>query len=336
MRQATGRSQKLPPVLGFAVKRSCRSSPFANALRVHVAHALFATSVLGGCKDHHDGVASATVPLIVEGNRPFIELVLRVGERTPRTARFLVDSGGGGFLMTESLAGDLGLELGETSTEEGRQYAHVKTSIEASVGAFVLELRPERVSVAMGTDDILPDAAPGHADGMLPGHVLSQYHVVFDYPHSTFTIAHAGVLRPKGESIAMPVSKGSGFPRTEIEIDGITYGFLIDTGASFTMVSEVVLKALGSAHADWPRHDGAYGEAATLGGQTLETLTVPRGRWGSLQLAEFGVTSQREGTFEQWMSSMMTTPISGSLAGNVLRRYRVELDYPGRTLYLGP
>ena len=103
------------------------------------------------------------------------------------------------------------------------------------------------------------------------------------------------------------------------------------------MVSEVLLKSWGSDHPDWERHNGAFGEAATLGGMTLETMFVPAGRWGTRQLDRFGVTSQREGTFEKWMSSMMAAPIVGSLAGNVLKRFRVELDYPNSKLYLsGP
>ncbi len=50
---------------------------------------------------------------------------------------------------------------------------------------------------------ILPSAAPGHAEGMIPGHVLAKYHVVFDYPVATLTIAPFGVLTPK--DIAMPM-----------------------------------------------------------------------------------------------------------------------------------
>ncbi|MGH7461405.1 MAG: hypothetical protein ACREMA_10295, partial [Longimicrobiales bacterium] len=115
---------------------------------------------------------------------------------------------------------------------------------------------------------------------------------------------------------------------------GVKYGFLLDTGASFTMVSDALLKTWGSEHPDWPRHAGAFGEAATLGGQTLETMFVPRGLWQSQQLAEFGVTSQREGTFERYMSRMMTAPIVGALAGNVLKHFRVELDYANEKLYL--
>ena len=132
----------------------------------------------------------------------------------------------------------------------------------------------------------------------------------------------------------MPVSRRQGYPRTEIEVEGTKYGLLLDTGASFTMVSEVLLKSWGSAHPEWPRQAGAAGEAATLGGQTLETMTVPVAQRGPFAISELGVTSQQEGTFEKWMSQMMTAPIVGSLAGNVLKRFRVELDYPNRTLYL--
>ena len=132
----------------------------------------------------------------------------------------------------------------------------------------------------------------------------------------------------------MPVAKQSGFPRTEIEVDGKTHGLLLDTGASFTMVSQALLEDWGKAHADWKRHKGAYGEAATLGGQTLETMFIPTVTWGGHALTDVGVVSQQAGVFEKWMSSMMAAPIVGSLAGNVLEEFRVDLDYPNQKLYL--
>lgn len=184
------------------------------------------------------------------------------------------------------------------------------------------------------TDNVLPNANAGHADGMVPGHVLSRYHVIFDYPAATFTLASPRVLTPRGTALPMPVSTPQGFPRTELDVDGTRYGMLLDTGASFTMVSELVLSAWGQRHPDWPRHPGAFGEAATLGGQTLETMFVAQGTWGGFVLSEVGVTSQRAGTFERYLSGMMRQPIVGSLAGNVLKGFRVELDYAHETLYL--
>jgi len=279
-------------------------------------------------------VDHVTVPLLVEGNRPFIDVAFRRPDGSTRSARFVVDSGGGGFLIAEPLARDLGLRWGVTRHEEGAEFAVAEVPPKAFVGDFPLDLNPKRVIIMVGAASILPKAAPGHAEGLFPGHLLARYHVVFDYPRGAFTLALPGALTPRGDALPMPVSKPAGFPRTEIEVAGATYGFLIDTGASFTMVSEVLLKSWGGGHPDWPRQPGAVGEAATLGGMTLETMFVPRAQWGARELQEFGVVSQREGTFERWMSSMMTAPIVGSLAGNVLKRFRLELDYPNAKLYI--
>lgn len=279
-------------------------------------------------------VDQASVPLIVEGNRPFVEVTFRKPDGATRKARFLIDTGGGGFLITEPLARELGLKWGKTTHEEGAEFGAVTSKPDVLIGNFPLTLNPKRIAVVIGTDNVLPRAAPGRAEGMIPGHVLARYHVVFDYPNATFTIARPGVLIPKGIASPMPVSKRSGFPRTEITVSGSTHGMLLDTGASFTMVSEALLKSWGTQHADWPRHNGAYGDAALLGGQTLETMFVPEAQWWSFRIAELGVVSQREGTFERYMSGMMTAPIIGSLGGNVLKYFRVELDYAHSRLYL--
>jgi predicted aspartyl protease len=282
-------------------------------------------------------VEQVTVPLIVEGNRPFIDLTFRRADGSTRTARFLIDSGGGGFQITEPLARDIGLRWGATIRAEGAEFAKPTEIPKVYVGDFPLELNPNRVGISIGRDNVLPKTAPGHAEGMLPGHVIAQYFVVFDYPKGKFTLARANVLTPKGTPLPMPVGPQSGFPRTEIEVAGTKYAMLLDTGASFTMVSAAVLKSWGAAHPEWPRYQGAYGEAKTLGGQTLETMTLPGGLWGTHKLTEFGVTSQGEGVFEKYMSAMMAAPIVGSLAGNVLKHFRLELDYPNSKLYIsGP
>jgi predicted aspartyl protease len=276
----------------------------------------------------------ASVPLIVEGNRPYIEVTFRKPDGTTRKARMLLDTGGGGFILTEGLARDLGLQWGAKGREEGKELASATSVPSAWVGDFQLTLNPERVIVEFGSDNFMWPASGGHAEGLVPGHVLSQYHVVFDYPNARFTVAKPGVLTPRGESLPMPVGRPSGFGRTEIEVDGMRYGLLLDTGASFTMVSEELLKSWGSRHADWKRYPGAYGDAKTLGGQTLETMFVPRVTWAGQGLTDVGVTSQRKGVFETYMTGMMAEPIVGSLAGNVLKAYRVELDYPNQKLYL--
>jgi hypothetical protein len=216
-------------------------------------------------KEPASAQAQATIPLRVEGNRPLVELTLSRADGTSRKATFLVDSGGGGFVMVESLAKDLGLTWVGWTKEEGQKFSLIEKAPKVSVGEFPLELDPVRVLVVLEKENMLPAAAPGHADGLLPGHVLSKYHVVFDYPAGKFTVAAPGALESKGDALPMPVAKKSGFPRTEIEVDGEKLGFLVDTGASFTMVSEVLLKRWGEKHPDWPRAKGEVGDERDRG-----------------------------------------------------------------------
>lgn len=279
-------------------------------------------------------VDSATVSMRVEGNRAFVDLTFSRADGTRRSARFWIDTGGDDFVLTEALARDLGLTW-HAPQQPGSKYAPVVTRIpQPFLGALPLTVVDSQVAVLLGSENLLPTAAPGHADGLLPGHVLSQYQVILDYPTGSFTLARPGVIEPTGEPLPMPVSKPMDFPRTEIEVAGQTYGLLLDTGASFSVVSEAVLVAWGRHHPSWPRHLGALGEAKTLGAHPLETMIVPAARWGSYSIQNIGVVSQPEGVFERYMSSEMAAPIVGSLGGNVLKSFRVELDYAQQTLYL--
>ncbi len=273
-------------------------------------------------------VHSVTVPLLVQSGRPYVELTLSGAEGSSRKARFLVDTGGGAFILSEKLASELKLKLGESSQEDGQRFARVSGTVRASLNDFELELNPNRTIVQIGS------GPPHLADGMLPGHILAKYHVVFDYPNRIFTLALPRLIKPEGAPLPMPTHKKSGFPRTEIVVDGETYGLLLDTGASFTMVSEALLKKWGSQNPNWARYPGAHGDAKTLGGMTLETMYLSNAKWGAFEITAVGVTSQREGTFERWMSSMTTTPIVGALAGNVLKNFRIELDYANEKLYI--
>src|SRR4051812_41315042 len=89
----------------------------------------------------------ATVPLLVEKNRPYVELTFQRPDGSRRKARFLVDSGGGGFGLTEPLARDLGLKWGPTMTSEGKEFALITDPVKVSIGDFPLELNPKMVGV---------------------------------------------------------------------------------------------------------------------------------------------------------------------------------------------
>src|SRR5262249_1046967 len=190
----------------------------------------------------------ATVPLFVENNRPYIDLDFTRTDGSVRKARFFLDTGGGAFILTESLANDIGLKpTGPEQKAEGRRFAPTQVS-SARVGEMELDLENVMSVIVMGQKRI---SAGDAAEAMVPGHLLACYHVIFDYPAKKFTWAKPGILKPQGARIASPIGKQSGFPRIELQIGGANYGFLLDTGATFTMISIETLNDWGAKHADW-------------------------------------------------------------------------------------
>ena len=53
---------------------------------------------------------SATVPLDASTNSTIVEFTIQKRDGTPRKARFLVDTGGGAFILAEPLANEIGAE----------------------------------------------------------------------------------------------------------------------------------------------------------------------------------------------------------------------------------
>jgi hypothetical protein len=128
-----------------------------------------------------------------------------------------------------------------------------------------------------------------------------------------------------------------GFPRTEIEVAGETYGMLLDTGPPATIISRAVLADWAEKKPGWARHDQPRGDAEALaraGGQVLETMVIEDVAWGDHALDRLTVAAQREGVFEDYMSRMMTAPVVGALGSNAFKDFRLELDYRNETLYL--
>jgi PDZ domain len=195
-----------------------------------------------------------------------------------------------------------------------------------------------KVSVAAPLSEDSWDAFAGVvAGGFLPATVLKNYDVVFDYPGHTFTLAKPGVVVHRGTPLSISVQPTTGFARTEIKIAGEAYGFMLDTGAAYTGASRAVVDGWIHEHPAWPHSVGAVGAANMVGKQfdVMNMLVrVPELEWGPFRLRNVGMVSRPRGVYEQAISKEMTAPIIGALAGNVLREFRIEIDYPAGMAYL--
>jgi len=279
---------------------------------------------------------SGTVPLTFEMDSPVVSLTMRTKAGAERPARFLVDTGGGGLLLTEELADELGLKIEREAAkvgDGGSSYAPVETP-RIEIGGMPLDLAKARCLAVLDGRPVLHGCT---VEAFFPGHVLAAHHVVFDYPGRTFTLARPGSAKPRGVRVPSPIEARSGFPRIELEVDGETHGFLLDSGASFTMISRDLLQRWRTDHPELRGMIGAVGVANMTGGE-METQALvtrlPEMLWADFTLDQVVAVSRPGGTFEKYMSSMMTAPVVGALGGNVLKHFRVEIDYANGATWL--
>lgn len=288
-------------------------------------------------KTGQGNIGSATASMQIEDNRVFVPLCVTGPNGVSKVVPFWVDSGGDAVFLSGRLARELGLK-GQGSRFEamGETPAHFVTKPRLSLAGMPIDLEHASVAapLAENSSDVFIGIAAG---GFLPATVLRNYDVVFDYPGHTFTLAEPGVITHRGAILRVAVQPTTGFVTTEIELAGQTYGFMLDTGAAYTGISRAVLDRWIREHPLWPHSVGAVGAANMVGKHfdvTNMLVRVPRLKWGPFLLRDVGMVSRPTGNYEKALSKDMAAPVVGALSGNVLREFRIEVDYPRGVAYL--
>jgi len=275
-----------------------------------------------------------TVPFSVENNAPIVRLGFYRQDGTLRTARFIFDSGGGAMIFDQSLAADLGLvPEGPAISSEGQTFQQVPIPI-AFVANMTLDLGTSRAVIHLGSSSF---DNRDRVEGLLPGKALEHYQVVLDYPQRMFSIGNPGTLPHQGRKLASPYIASSGHPRIEVEIAGSLYGFLLDTGSTYTLARADLLQSWSRLHPSWPTATGASGAANEVGasdGNAL-LLRVPSLHIAGFPATEAAIVSRPDATFSA-TSYETPEPIVGALGGNVLALFRLEIDYPEQLVFLEP
>ncbi|MGH8184098.1 MAG: hypothetical protein ACREPH_10620 [Rhodanobacteraceae bacterium] len=284
----------------------------------------------------NDAAGTATIPMRVELNRPYIEVMLTGPTERSVRAHAWVDTGGGTIILSAGLASRMGLKAEGKPVKDGGDLLAPTTVPTLDVGGKVLKLVDAHAFISTGEPHLLNHTDAGMA---LPGRYLRHYIVVFDYPAHVFTLADPGTYSPEGT--AVKTSIGGGMPVVHASVAGKSYAFLLDTGGQYCMISDAELGPWSKQHPAWPRVAGAYGPANMLLGRTFEKnlgmLRIPTIQWGPFRIEDAGAVSRPIGAYENMMSETVGTPVIGSIGGNLLRHYKVTVDYPAQTVYLaGP
>lgn len=277
---------------------------------------------------------SVTVPMQLQLHRPYVTVTLTGPDGYSVKACAYVDTGSEPLILSANLAKQLGLK----PTGKTRHGVAPTKTPEVHVGNMLLTGAPSRTLITENKPAVF-----GHtnAEVVLPGSLLQPYTVVFDYPAHTFTIANPVDLQPGGTAVKTYIGT-SGLPVVWVSVSG-NPGFLLDTGGQTSMISTARIDAWIQQHPHWRHLKGAYGPADMLLGnlpaasgltKTLHMLSVGSMQWGPFHLTDVNAVSRPAGIYEKHMSQATGKPVIGSIAGDVLRNFRVTIDYPAGKVYL--
>lgn len=267
-----------------------------------------------------------TAPLILDGNRIYAQLTFVRPDGSEREALAFVDMGSPSMLLSPALSKEL--ELGS-----GKRLA-------LKIGEMTVSIDGSAVTA----DEWLsfPIAGSRKVEALLPAGVLKNYEVVIDYAARTLTLAKPGSLHPQGTPVPLHLDRQTGLAAVDAIIDGRTYPITIDCGSAYTWLSRSAAQVWLRSHLQWKRGTGAVGlsnmRMADDGIETAGTiLRISQMSIGALRLEEIGALAigfdRKNWDFIDWYSKKNALPVIGWLGGNVLKGFRITLDYAHRTSY---
>jgi hypothetical protein len=273
-------------------------------------------------------VSSGTTPFILDGNRMYAELSFIRPDGSIHRALAFVDMGSAAFVVTDALFKELQLDHRPLVLKVG----------EMPVNIFAADLDGERSEpYSMGADL--------KVEAVLTASVMQKYQVVIDYEKRLLTLANPGALRPEGIAVPFKINPKTGLIAVNASVDGKAYAITIDNGSAYTWIRQSAAKDWLRSHPAWERGVGAVGASnMMMSGDRTETdgilLRIPKIDIGSVTLSHVGAMGAgsshgfpgNKDLFD-WYSTKNALPVVGWLGGNILKEFRITIDYPNRMTY---
>jgi len=269
---------------------------------------------------------SGTVPFVLDGNRVYAQVEFITPEGKPRKTLVFVDLGSPSMILSQDLYAELNIGSNK-----------------------MLGLRMGKMTIAIESADVATDAwlpfsigQDRKVEALLPAGVLQKYQVRFNYSARTMTLAQPATLRMQGTAVPFRLNTKTGLIAIEAKINRQTYPITIDNGSGYSWIREATAQQWLPQHPDWQRGIGAVGPSnmrmADDGIETAGVLVrIPMMKIGPLGVESVGalaISPDNHGhDFMDWYSMKNAVPVIGWLGGNVLRHFKITIDYPHKMSY---
>ena len=271
----------------------------------------------------------AVLPLERRGEHHFAQVSINGGPL--RT--FLVDTGAGLTAISRQLADTLGLALGGSMDIVGLGGGVEARSASLASVAMGSIVRKD-VSVLVLDFDEMRHSMGLEVEGILGFSALNRYQVTFDFAKGALEIAQNAARRTPGAGGArVPMEMLGGQALVDAKIDGTDAGaFILDTGSWITFVpADVGRKLAAEKRVPGVSFIGADGRLLEAEAVRARSLSV-----GAARLDRPIVLYATSGGDKDPIGLTLASGERGVLGANVLRRFRVTLDYPRNELVLEP
>ena len=209
------------------------------------------------------------------------------------------------------------------------------------------------VEVAPGMSSVLDDAAypdrqlqffffTHQVEGNIQCGVLQNFDIALDYEQKSLTLAAPGTLPHDGVAVPIRVKPETGLATIDFNVDGVRYPMVIDIGGAYSWVRPSTAAAWLKDHPERLRGEGAVGTANyNMTGYGIEEkgldLRIAKAALGPMEIDNVGALGMGGGSgplnligtewfLDQWQKTA-AEPVVGWLSANVLKHYRVTIDY---------
>ena len=271
------------------------------------------------------------VPLVRRGDHHFADV--RVGGGPPR--RFLVDTGAGMTVLSRELAAELGLAGGDSLEILGLGGGTMaRAMLLPPLTLGTLRLSGVRGLVVDLAD--LRQGLGGELDGVLGFSSLARYAVTFDFARGQLELAENATARvPAAGGTRVPFTMVGGQVIVPVRVDGgAAAAFMVDSGAWRTFLPAEVGAALTvppDRRLPGIPSSGADGRPMAAEAVRIRSLAI-----GDVEVARPIVLVPAKvdsGGNDAWT---MVTRARGVLGADILRRFRVVIDFPRQEMILEP
>ena len=275
------------------------------------------------------GAARANVPFrLAGGPQPLLLVPVRVDGTGPY--EFILDTGAGTSLLSPGLADRLRIRrTGHKKAAAAAGELDVELGTVASLAIGSATARDLPVGITAEVDRI--GAVVGaEISGDVGYDVLKNFRVCLDYRRSVLTLEWPSAPEAPARPSEVPfrlAHRRKPLLLVPALVDGTgPWSFVLDTGASMTLISPGLARSARIAGGSPVRVVGAGGRVAALGGR-VRSLAV-----GEAVREDVDVVVA---PFVEPLGDAVGATLDGILGHNFLRAFRVTIDYPRSMLELG-